>query len=97
MTLFYHIIDIAIVNGFILFQQHGKNNPDLVTLKRHSRNSLLDFREKLIRNIMGLKEYAEPPTFRVHKPLRNFTSEHIPRFSDSKKNRKVCCRKEKKN
>ena len=97
MTLFYHIIDIAIVNGFILFQQHGKNNPDLVTLKRHSRNSLLDFREKLIRNIMGLKEYAEPPTFRVHKPLRNFTSEHIPRFSDSKKNGEVCCRKEKKN
>ena len=68
-----------------------------MTLKRHPRNSLLDFREKLIRNIMGLKEYAEPPTFRVHKPLRNFTSEHIPRFSDSKKNGKVCCRKEKKN
>ena len=46
---------------------------------------------------MGLKEYAEPPTFRVHKPLRNFTSEHIPRFSDSKKNGKVRYRKKKKN
>ena len=96
-TLFYHIIDIAVVNGFILFQQHGKNNPDLVTLKRHSRNSLLDFREKPIRNIMGFKEYAEPPTFRVHKPLGNFTSEHIPRFSDSKENGKVRYRKKKKN
>ena len=81
-TLFYHIIDIAVVNGFILFQQHRKNNPDLVTLKRHSRYSILDFREELIRNIMGFEEYAEPPTFRVHKPVGNFTSEHIPQFSD---------------
>ena len=46
---------------------------------------------------MGFKEYAEPPTFRVHKPLGNFTSEHIPRFSDSKENGKVRYRKKKKN
>ena len=34
-TLLYHIIDTAVVNGFILFWQHHKNNPDLVTLKQH--------------------------------------------------------------
>ena len=84
-TWFYHIVDITVVNGFILFRQHRKNDPDLAILKRHSEYSLLDFREELIRNIMGFEEYAEPPTFRVHKPVGNFTSEHIPQFSDSKK------------
>ena len=77
-TLFYITIDIIVVYGFILFQQHRKNKPDLVTLKRHSRYSLLDFREEIIRNIMSFEEYAEPSTFTVHKPVGSFTSEHIP-------------------
>ena len=45
---------------------------------------------------MGFEEYAEPPTLRVHKPVGSFTSEHIPQFSDSKRNCKVCYRKDKK-
>ena len=56
----------------------------------------MDFREELIRSIMDFKEYSEPPTFRVHKPVENFTSEHIPKFSDSKSNCKVCYCKGKK-
>ena len=47
-TLFYYIIDIAVVNYFILFQQHSEKNPDLATLKRHSQYSLLDFTEEVI-------------------------------------------------
>ena len=53
--------------------------------------------EELIRNIMGFEEYAEPPTFRVHKLVGNFTSEHILQFSDSKRYCKVYYRKDKKN
>ena len=34
-TLLYHIIDIAVVNDFVLIRQHHKNNPDLVTVKQH--------------------------------------------------------------
>ena len=68
----------------------------MVTLKRHSQYSLLDFREELIRNIMGFEEYAEPPPFRVHKPVRNFTSDHIPQFSDSKSTVKYAIAKTKK-
>ena len=52
--------------------------------------------EELIRNIMGFEEYAEPPTFRVHKLVGNFTSEHILQFSDSKRYCKVYYRKDKK-
>ena len=40
-----------------------------MTLKRHSRYSLLDFRGELVQNIMGFEEYDEPPTFRVYKPV----------------------------
>ena len=64
-------------------------------MKRHSQYSLVDFREELIQNIMGFEEYAEP-AFRVHKPVGHFTSEHIPQFSDSKRNCKVCFCKGKK-
>jgi hypothetical protein len=33
-TLFFHMVDIAIVNYFILFQLHRVNNPDIPDLKR---------------------------------------------------------------
>ena len=36
-------------------------------------------------------------TFRVYKLVGNLTSEHIPQFSDSKRNCKVCYHKDKKN
>ena len=66
-----------------------------MTVKRHSRYSLLDFREELIQNILGFEEHYEPPTI-VHEPVESFTSEHIPQFSDSKRNCEVCYRKDKK-
>ena len=67
-----------------------------MTLKRHSQYSLLDFREELIQNIMGFEEYNEPSPFRVHKPVANFTSDHIPQFSDSKSTVKYAIAKTKK-
>ena len=53
--MFYCIIDIAGVYCFILFQQHRKNNSDLMTLKQHSLHSVLNFIEELIRSIIGLE------------------------------------------
>ena len=36
-TLFFHMIDIALVNSYILFQSHKKNYPDNELLKRPQR------------------------------------------------------------
>ena len=45
---------------------------------------------------MGFEEYNEPSPFRVHKPVANFTSDHIPQFSDSKSTVKYAIAKTKK-
>ena len=60
-TLFFHLIDIAIVNGFILFRQHQAAFPDDEALKRPSNYSIGNFREEVIRKICDFPEYAEPP------------------------------------
>ena len=47
-TLFFHIIDIVLVSGYILFQSHRKNNPDNELLKRPQRYCLQNFREEVV-------------------------------------------------
>ena len=47
-TLFFNMIDIAVVNGFILFQLHRANNPDVEELKRPQQYSTTEFREELV-------------------------------------------------
>ncbi|XP_015754181.1 PREDICTED: piggyBac transposable element-derived protein 4-like [Acropora digitifera] len=45
-TLFFHLIDIAVVNSYILFQEHRTNSPDEPALKRPASYSLTNFREE---------------------------------------------------
>ena len=48
-TLFFHIIDIVLVSGYILFQSHRKKkNPDNELLKRTQRYCLQNFREEVV-------------------------------------------------
>ena len=50
-TLFFHLIDIAVVNSFILFKEHQANNPDDEALHRPNDYALSSFREELVRQL----------------------------------------------
>ena len=92
-TLFFHMIDIALVNGYILFQSHRKNNPDNELLKRPQRYCLQNFREKVLRSLAKLEEYGIPKLDWRKPPSIEpsvYETVHIPTFSIEKRNCKVC-------
>ena len=57
-TLFFHLIDIAVVNSFILFQAHRAEHTEIVRLAGYSQ---CDFRDEIVREICGFEEYGDPP------------------------------------
>ena len=57
----FHMVDIFGVNAFILFQKHRSMNPGVNSLALPKSYALLDFREAIIRQLVNLAEYAEPP------------------------------------
>ena len=56
-TLFFHLIDIAVVNSFILFKEHQAKFPDNEALHRSADYSLAQFREELVRQLCDFPEY----------------------------------------
>ena len=66
-TLFFHMIDIAVVNSHILFQCHRKGNPDKEELKRPNKYSFLEYREEIVRQLVELNEYGHPPEYEKAK------------------------------
>ena len=90
-VLFFHLIDIAVVNAFILFKQHQRDNPENEALRRPSSYSLLDFREELVRQLCGLETFAPPPASSRVKPPGEFDlGDHVPSFTDVRRSCKVC-------
>ena len=57
-TLFFHLINIAVVNSYILFQEHHTNCPDKPALKRPATYSLVNFREEVLCGLCGFPEYG---------------------------------------
>jgi hypothetical protein len=92
-ALFFHLIDIAVVNGFLLFQQHRASNPDNPDLLRRSTYSMVDFMEEIVRQICGLAEYDRPPVYEAVQPARpheQFCTAHIPLKAEGRKHCVVC-------
>ena len=51
-TFFFHLIDIAVVNSFILFQAHRAEHTEI---ERPARYSQCDFCAKIVREIRGFE------------------------------------------
>ena len=96
-TLFFHLIDIAVVNSFLLFKEHQAKFPDNVDLHRPSHYSLGDFREEIVRQLCDLPECDVPPVLSSVKPApprpSEFKTVHIPRFTDVQRRCVVCVKK----
>ena len=97
-TLFFHMIDIAVVNSFILFREHERKFPDNEDLKRTADYTLGNFREEIVRQICDFPEKADqPPGLSTPKAVdpNEFQSLHMPVFTDEKKNCVVCYKQNK--
>ena len=97
-TLFFHLVDIAIVNGFIIFQNYRASNPQNELLARPRSYSMLDFREAVIRQLADLEEYADPPVYKSFvppAPNNIYATEHLPEVTDKRGNCRLCYRETK--
>ena len=101
-TMFFHLVDMTIVNSFILFQEHRRNFPNDPALKRVKDYSLYHFRAELVRQLCDLPEYDHPPVARLSRPAPPppdngpFVTEHIPVRGAERRNCVVCWKKNKK-
>lgn len=89
-TLFFHLIDIAVVNSFILFKEHQAKNPDDQALHRPKDYSLGSFREEIVRQLCDFPEYEVAPLSSKLKPTpppEDFDTVHIPEYCDVRR----CC------
>jgi len=92
--MFYHLIDMAIVNSYILFLEHQAKFPDHEDLRRVAGYSQTEFRKEIVRQICGFPEYGDPPVSSGGPAAPPdpglFDTQHMPVFSDSRKNCVVC-------
>ena len=93
-TLFYHFLDIARVNAFILFEDFRKKHADIPELQRPDRYGQLDFTTELIRQLAGLDVHADVP---LVSTKRVFTMHSIiPVMTNERKNCKKCYKEKQK-
>lgn len=85
------MIDMVEVNGFIFFQKYRQQNLNNESLNRIKSYALLDFREAVIRQLLDLETYSNPPAYKsFQNPLdTKYKTDHIPQFTEEKRNCKV--------
>lgn len=73
-----------------MFSEYRRNHTEMKYLKRSSQYSFLDLREKIIEDIVKLKDYENPPIHAHPKTTGHFTTAHFPVFKDKKRKFTVC-------
>ncbi|XP_055877291.1 piggyBac transposable element-derived protein 4-like [Biomphalaria glabrata] len=92
-TIFFHMLDIARVNSYILFQDWRDKNKDVPELKRPTRYGQLNFTEELIRELGDIG--IDDPVPIASKPPVHFKHAMDPQFMDKRGNCKLCYSNEK--
>ena len=96
-VLFYHLVDMAIVNSFILFQKYRSEHEDSVELQRKNTYSMVDYREAIVRQICKLPDYDVPPVYSIAKRSVNthdFRTDHLPGTESTIRRNCFVCYKE---
>ncbi len=94
-TLFFHLVDIAVVNGFLLFQRYRAEHPEVEALRHGKWYTMVDFREALIRQVLDWPQYDDPPAYEKSAPGESqFETVHMPEVSSSVRRNCVVCYRE---
>ena len=67
-TLLYHLLDVARVNSYILFNDFRKKNKDIVELQRPKSYSQLDFTVELIKEMGKVSDNEAVPLLKTKPP-----------------------------
>ena len=67
-TLLYHLLDVARVNSYILFNDFRKKNKDIVELQRPKSYSQLDFNVELIKEMGKVSDNEAVPLLKTKPP-----------------------------
>lgn len=97
-TLFYHMIDIAVVNSYILFRLFQTMHPNNVELQRSSDYGQLEFREELVRQLAGIVDGPVPlynPKTSENAGTCLHIPQHMPDCTRLRRNCQVCYKKTK--
>ena len=61
---FFHLVDIADVNSFLIFQKYRVEHADVEGLQRRNSYSIIDFRKASVRQTCGRPEFDDPPAYK---------------------------------
>jgi len=83
--LFFHLIDISLIINCIILSLEAKAQPDNKDFHRPGHFSFLEVREEVVRQLVDLPEYGNPPVYRVFDNPGHFETIHMPKFSEVKR------------
>ncbi|KAH9364774.1 hypothetical protein HPB48_009195 [Haemaphysalis longicornis] len=83
-TLLVHRIDIAVVNSFVLFEEHRRGHPEVRELRRKSGCDQLAFRIELVQQLLQIDDTSSGTASPTQK------LQHRPNVADKRRNCNMC-------